>query len=106
MKKNNVFLFTILIVFAFLFMCIGYATVNDTSLSISGTSGSAENGIVKITSVTLKEKTDNVEATQPVWSEDSSTISFDVSSGFLLIGKCIHLIIFNQLRVSRTYCFL
>ena len=78
MKKNNYLFFGFCILFVTLFLGIGYATVNDVTLTISGLSGSAENGIIKITNVIVKEHTDNVTASEPVWSEDSSNISFSV----------------------------
>ena len=79
MKKSHYSFFIICIIVLTLLMSIGYATVNNTTLTISGLSGSAENGDIKITNVELLEKTDNVTASQPVWSEGSNTVSFNVS---------------------------
>lgn len=77
MKKYNIFI--LIIIVAVLLLGVGYATVNNTTLYLDGTARAAENGIVKITNVVLKENTNNVTASLPVWSQDSTSISFNVS---------------------------
>ena len=65
MNKHRDKLFIVVLFLASLFMGIGYATVNTTSLHINGVSGAADNGKVRITSVTKvnSETTSNVTST-------------------------------------------
>ena len=69
MKKHRNRFFLIILFIASLFMCIGYATVNNTSLTVSGVSTMADNGTVRITSVTKV----NNESTSSVTSSASHT---------------------------------
>lgn len=65
MKDHKNTIFIILITIAALFMSVGYATVNTTTLTLSGVSGAADNGKVRIKSVTKvnNETTSNVTST-------------------------------------------
>ena len=73
-RKYYFFLFSIC--FLVLIMGIGYATVNDVTLSVNGTASADENGTIKITNVTLTGSS-NVTASNPSWTD--TTVSFSAT---------------------------
>lgn len=74
-KKNILFLSFLFV--AVLFLGIGYAKINNTTLTISGLGTAADNGTVRITNVVKTASTSNVTATTPTWTD--TTVSFSVS---------------------------
>jgi hypothetical protein len=80
MKKHRTRFFLIALAIASIFMAIGYATVNNTSLTISGVSTMADNGTVRITSVTKvsAESTSSVTSSA-THTDDSISITASIT---------------------------
>ncbi len=76
MGRNKKFLFIIL--FATIFMAIGYATVNNVTLSTSGAATAANNGDVKIKSVVLTDYNKLTNPQNAVVSYTDDSINFDL----------------------------
>lgn len=74
MNKEKIFLIVIFI--GVLFMGIGYATVNNSTLTISGLLSGADNGTVRITEVTQTQKTNNITVTE---SHTDTSIAINLS---------------------------
>ena len=84
MKREKIFLFVIFI--ATIFMSIGYATVNNVSLSILGLSSAADNGKVYINNVTLAGNNKLIQNQSSVtWTDESIkfNLKFEVTNNDL-----------------------
>lgn len=94
MKKEKMFIFIILI--ASLFLSIGFAVVNNTTLLIAGIAVSADNGVVKITNVTL--------STYNKLNTNSSSVTFDDDSvHFNLVFNVTNNDLQNNAEFYATY---
>lgn len=81
-KKRNISLNTKLIlslIFATLAMSIGYAVLTGTTLSITGVANIAQDGDVKITSITTNSTSNVTENTPAAIINDGKGISFDLN---------------------------
>ena len=86
-NKNGIFL--LFIVISVLVLGIGYATVEDTVLSIVGSSSFANNGKVRIKNVVIKDYKD-VTADEPIFTDDT----IDFGAYVLIVSR-------NEVDISR-----
>ena len=78
---NKIFLISIIVIT--LFLSIGYATINNVSLTISGSATAANDGDVAIINVTLSDHNNLNNPVDPTFTSDSIdfNLSFTVSEG-------------------------
>ena len=74
--SKRFYLFLFIISVSVLIMGVGYATVNDVTLSVNGSASADDNGIVKITNVALTNSS-NVTASAPSWTD--TDVSFSIT---------------------------
>ncbi len=77
--KNTQFNLLILIIFASIMMCVGYATINSIFLTVSGTASVAENGDVTITAIQRVDILNITETSSPEINEAGDAINFNLS---------------------------